>query len=66
MWTWINCNVLGRHKEIVTADRVSIHLLCVNCGHRTAGWQLVSRLPTHDNSRLWPQPVAQMAPRQPS
>ena len=45
MWTWINCNLLGRHREIVTTDRVTIHLRCVRCGHRSSGWQLANRSP---------------------
>jgi hypothetical protein len=66
MFTWINCNLLGRHHEIVTSDRSTIHLRCVRCGHRSAGWQLANRSPAFQAARLWQQPVVQMAPRHPS
>jgi hypothetical protein len=66
MWTWLNCNLLGRHREIVASDRATIHLRCVCCGHRSAGWPLVERRPEFQAARLWQQPVAQLARRQPS
>jgi hypothetical protein len=67
MWDWINCNLLGQHREVVTSDRSTIHLRCVRCGHRTTGWHLVDRPAGLETApRLWPQPVAQMAPRHPS
>jgi hypothetical protein len=66
MWTWINCNLLGRHREIVTSDRSTIHLRCVRCGHRSTGWQLGSRNPAFRAAQLWQRPAIQMAPRQPS
>jgi hypothetical protein len=67
MWIWINCNLLGRHREIVTSDRATIHLRCVCCGHRTAGWPLVvERRPASQPARLWQQPAVQEARHQPS
>jgi hypothetical protein len=68
MWDWISCNLLGQHREVVTSDRSTIHLLCVRCGHRSTGWQLVDERRTAlGTARLWPpRPVHQMAPRQPS
>jgi hypothetical protein len=66
MWDWISCNVLGRHREVVTADRSSMHLRCIRCGHRTAGWQLTDRRPELRTPPMWRPPAAQMAPRQTS
>ena len=66
MWTWINCNLLGRHREIVTSDRSTIHLRCVRCGHRSAGWQLAGRSPAFQTAQLWQPPRIPMARRQPS
>ncbi len=66
MWTWINCNLLGRHREIVMSDRSTIHLRCVHCGHRSNGWQLANHSPAYKAARLWQPPVVQLAPRQSS
>jgi hypothetical protein len=64
MWDWISCNLLGQHREVVMSDRSTIHLRCVRCGHRSAGWQLGKRPAAFEAARLWQRPVAQMAPRQ--
>ena len=66
MWDWISCNLLGRHQQVVAADHASLHLRCLRCGHRTAGWLLVEPRTGFQTARLWQQPVAQLARRQPS
>jgi hypothetical protein len=40
MWDWINCHLLGRHQHAVACEEGSIHLRCLRCGHRSAGWQV--------------------------
>jgi hypothetical protein len=50
----------------VTSDRSTIHLRCVRCGHRSAGWQLGSRSPAFQAAHLWQRPAIPMARRQPS
>jgi hypothetical protein len=50
----------------VAADHASLHLRCLRCGHRTAGWLLVEPRTGFQAARLWQQPVAQLARRQPS
>jgi hypothetical protein len=40
MWDWINCHLLGRHEHAVACEQGSIHLRCLRCGQRSAGWQL--------------------------
>jgi hypothetical protein len=40
MWDWINCNLFGRHEQVIACVEGSIHLRCLRCGHRSDGWQV--------------------------
>jgi hypothetical protein len=40
MWDWINCNLFGRHQQVISCEHGSIHLRCLRCGHRSEGWHV--------------------------
>jgi hypothetical protein len=40
MWNYLYCYLSGQHDFGVRCEPGSIHLRCIHCGKRSAGWAL--------------------------